>query len=768
MIYLIHDRARVPGAWRILSLSVALACAHVGLAQAQAGAHATLPQVVISATQNNLLADDLPLTADVIEGDKLGEQQTHTLRQALQDLPNVAVRSTPARVGVGAAGNAFARDGNMGINIRGLGGNRVLMTVDGVRMPRSYVSRSAMFDREYLSLELFKRVELIRGPASAQYGGDGMAGVVNFITYDPQDFLKSAEGAAPKAVGGRVGLGWSEDDHGFVETGTVAGKASDQLQWMLTATARQSHALDNMGANAAANNTRTRPDPTDNRDAAVLGKIVWKPDARQRHVFTLEHTQKASDVDMLSSRGADGRTGNTILREYTDLAVKRSRLAWDGRFGVNTDWADHLRVVVSAQQSSSHRVGDSFVQKTTPPIGPVVHRIRDNRYEEETWQLGLQADKVLRSGDWAHRIVYGLDHVRSRISNLYTGQMPVDPAETFPLKRFPDTREANTGVYLQDESVSGDWTVTPGLRVDHFAIDATGQSAYFPQPARSLSGAAVLPKLGVLYRATPVWSVFGQYASGYRAPEPGQLNDRFKLKVGPLNNVVIPNPDLQPERSRGLELGLRGRMEKLQLDLVGFDSRYSNLIDDARLIKQTYTGPLLTENTFQTVNVARARIYGFEFKGGYDWGRVGAGRLRTTFAYGQTRGTDKTTGRPLNSVTPSQLSVGLRYDTAPWSLYADLRHYAAKHHADIDRDAIGNYDDGKKIAQFATPAASTLDVGVQWRVTRAVRLNLALNNLTNRKFWMWPDVYGKAGTDPLLDAYTQPGRNARVSLVVDF
>jgi len=44
------------------------------------------------------------------------------------------------------------------------------MTVDGIRMPRSYVSRSAMFDREYLTLETFKRIELVRGPASAQYG----------------------------------------------------------------------------------------------------------------------------------------------------------------------------------------------------------------------------------------------------------------------------------------------------------------------------------------------------------------------------------------------------------------------------------------------------------------------------------------------------------------------------------------------------------------------------------------------------------------------
>ncbi len=158
---------------RTLPLLVSLAClGMLGAAQAQPGpqAHAALPEVVVSSTQNNLLADDLPLSADVIEGQNLSDQQTRTLRQALQDLPNTSVRSSPTRLAVSAGSAAFARDGNMGINIRGLGGNRVLMTVDGIRMPRSYVSRAAMFDREYLSLELFKRVDVIRGPASAQYG----------------------------------------------------------------------------------------------------------------------------------------------------------------------------------------------------------------------------------------------------------------------------------------------------------------------------------------------------------------------------------------------------------------------------------------------------------------------------------------------------------------------------------------------------------------------------------------------------------------------
>ena len=54
-----------------------------------------------------------------------------------------------------------------------------------------------------------------------------------------------------------------------------------------------------------------------------------------------------------------------------------------------------------------------------------------------------------------------------------------------------------------------------------------------------------------------------------------------------------------------------------------------------------------------------------------------------------------------------------------------------------------------------------------------LRLNFAVHNLTNRKYWNWSDVQGLASnpTPPLLpvvDAYTQPGRHFNASLVAEF
>ena len=753
---------RAVGAWPhcLSALATLTLLAFAGPVAAQTPQANTLGEVLVSGSRHEQLSDDLPLSIDVIDAKTLKDTQARDLREAVRNLPNVSVKRSPARFAVGGTTASAGRDGNVGINIRGLGGNRVLMLVDGIRLPRSYAFRTTTFDREYLSLELLKRVELVRGPASALYGSDGMVGLVNFITNEPADFLKSDAGTAPKTLGGRVAAGWSSDDRGRSLAATVAGQASDSLQWMVTATGARAHALETMGTNNAPDSTRTTANPQHDRSSALLGKLVVTPGAGQRHVVTLEHVEKSSDVDVLSSRtpraaAARPPTG-AIVDEYASRSMQRDRLTWEARYTLLAPVADHLQTVLAVQRADSNQVGTSVRQA-------LALRVRDNSYAENTVQLGLQADKTLRFGPgWTHKLTYGADHVRSSISNLYTGLAPLPP-EVFPLKRFPDTRETTSALYLQAESVYGSWTLTPGLRFDQFALDVTSQAGFYPpaqQPGKSLSGSALSPKFGVLYRATDRWSVFGQYAAGFRAPDAAQVNGYFENMAEQV--VIIPNPDLVPEKSRGVEMGVRARLPRLQLDAAVFASHYSNLIMDTVLIRGT--GTAADPRIFQTLNTDRARIHGFEVKGVYDWGRVAGGRLSTPFSYGQTKGKNRATGQPLNSIEPAQLALGAQFDAGAWSLRADARRHAAKDAADIDNATAVKPPN----TQFTIPAATTLDLALQWRLRKNMRLNLAVNNLNDRKYWLWQDVQGLTAASAVNDAYTQPGRSAHVSLVVDF
>ncbi len=748
---------------RLGGLLVALACLQWSAVQAQADPtpQGALPEIVVSGSRHEQAADDLALSSDVIDARQLSDGQVRSVREALQELPNTSVKLLPSRFSVTGVTSATGRDGNTGINIRGLGGNRVLLLVDGVRLPRSYAFRTTVFDRESLSLELVKRVEVVRGPASALYGSDGMAGLVHFITYEPGDFLKGQDGQPDKAVGGRVAAGYGSDNHGRMLAGTVAGQAGEGLQWMVTASTRRAHELDNRGDVDTPDSRRTRPNPQTDEDNAVLGKIVLTPGAGQRHVFTLEHVERKSGIELLSSRaplpltGTPAQIAGAITGESSERSMQRDRLGWNARFDLDTAWADQVQTTLAFQKSDSRQVGTSVRQA-------LALRIRDNRYDENTWQAGVQAGKLLRTGSWAHQITYGFDHVSSRITNLYDGLNPAPP-EVFPLKRFPDTRETSSALYLQDESIVGDWSFMPGLRIDHFALDVTSQAGFHPparQPGTSLSGSAVSPKFGVLWRATRQWSVFGQYATGFRAPEAGQVNGYFENLAEQV--VILPNGDLKPEKSRGVEFGVRGRLDRLRLDASVFSNRYSNLIMDAALIRGT--GSAADPRVFQAINLERARISGFEVKGRYDWGQVAGGKLATRFAYGRARGTNLDTGAPLNSIDPAQLALGLQYDTAAWGFALDARHHAAKQAKDIDSASAVKAPN----TQFTIASATVLDASVQWRVRKDLRLNLGLHNLTNRKYWLWSDAYGLAAASPTNDAWTQPGRSAHVSVVMDF
>ncbi|MHB1123565.1 MAG: TonB-dependent hemoglobin/transferrin/lactoferrin family receptor [Ramlibacter sp.] len=717
--------------------------------------------MIVSASRQEQFSDDLPVSADVLDADELERGQVHDIRDAARGLPNVSVRHAPARFALTGPANSTGRDGNAGFTIRGLGGNRVLMLVDGVRVPRSYVFGGNAFGRDYLSLDLVKRIEVVRGAASALYGSDGMGGLVNFITWEPADLLPGDAGA-PRRVGGRLAAAWTGDDNGRGAAATVAAQATETAEWLLSASGRRARELDTRGDKDAPDLRRTRPNPQDDRDRALLAKVVLRPAPGHKHVLTGEHVDRRSEVNLLSSRAVLPLTGTTaqqaaaVLDERAWGTMERNRLTWDGRIPLQTRLADSLQVVAGVQEAASRQFGTSDL-KARPD------RERDVRYEERTWHASAQAGKsVALADEQSLQLTYGAEYLRSKITNLYTGINSLPP-EVFPLKRFPDTKESTAALYGQAEWSAGPWTVVPGLRLDRFQLEVLTQAGFFPpakRPARSLSGSAASPKLGVMFRASDTWSVFASAAGGFRAPNANQVNGYYENAAEHV--VVIPNPDLQPEKSRTLEVGLRGRSPRVNVDLALFTGRFSNLIADVVLVSGT--GTAADPKLFQTRNVERASIRGFEAKGRVEAGRVGAGRVGLPFALGTARGVNRTTGQPLNSVDPWQLMAGVDYRTASWDLRLDLRHQAAKKAEDINSAALVKAPN----TQLTVPAATTLDLSGQWRIRKDLRLTAGIVNLTNRKYWLWSDVQGLAAATPAADAYTQPGRHLRVSLVAQF
>jgi hemoglobin/transferrin/lactoferrin receptor protein len=703
-----------------------------------------LPQVVVTGSRGERRLDEVPATIDLIQGEDLDPARVQDIRDLARDLPNVSVRRAPQRFG--AVMGSTGRDGNAGFNIRGLEGNRVLLSVDGVRMPRalsSGVFGSAAFGRDYYDLGLISRVEILRGANSALYGSDGLAGMVAMFTTEPKDLLSDG-----KAFGGRAGVRYDGEARGLGAGVTLAGAASDSLQWLASVQAGRARELDNMGEVDTANSTRTRPNPQRDRELSVLGKAVLTPGGGQRHTLTVERVQKDSEVEVLSGRSPTP-TGTLDLDGTADMT--RTRLSWDGQWKLGVPWADELRAVLAWQGADGREVSTER-RTATPNL-----RERDVAYKERLWQAVIQAERSGQLSDGvASQWIYGLDLTRTAFDNLVTGIAP--PAyESYPLKRFPPTTETTAAVFAQAEFVSEKWSVIPALRYDHFRL-SPNTDALYPLDSTSLSDGALSPKLGVIFRPVEGWSVFGNLASGFRAPAANQVNLYFDNPTGFQPYRAIPNPDLRPERSRTAELGVRGERGGATWEVVAFAGRYKDFIDD--LVNVGGSGTAASPTLFQSVNRSRVNLSGFEFKGKLPL----ASGTNLRFAFGQTRGRDTVTGQPLNSVNPAQLMLGIDHRVGAWTFGATAIHVARKSADDINTVP----EAGGTAGQFATPAYTTLDLNATWRIRPDLRLSGTIRNLTDRKHWEWTNVRGVAASSTVLDAFTSPGRSLSVALVKDF
>lgn len=161
---------------------------------------------------------EAPTPVAVMSSDILKEMSTKTIAQSLTRMPqfssNLSSSSLSSNVGTGTAGENL-------VNLRGLGANRTLVLFDGKRMiPASLGTgvNAGAVDTNVIPSDLIERVEVVTGGASAAYGSDALAGVVNFI------INKNFTGVKSNVEGGSSFLG---DDVNYKATLTAGTTFAD-------------------------------------------------------------------------------------------------------------------------------------------------------------------------------------------------------------------------------------------------------------------------------------------------------------------------------------------------------------------------------------------------------------------------------------------------------------------------------------------------------------------------------------------------------------
>ncbi len=579
-----------PGPGRLLS-TVAIAALIAAPAAAQDGGGTFLGRLVFGAGQQKV-AIDTPQAVTAVEQEDLDREQPATVGEMFRNVPGVQTAGSDRPLGL-----AF--------NIRGIGLTeqtaseaRIAVTVDGV--PKFYEQyRLGSFFSEP---ELYKRVEVLRGPASATlYGSGAIGGAINFTTKDAGDFLPDGKNNAVRL---KFGLD-SNGEGGFV-SGIYATRTSAGSEFLAALGYRENDDF-------KAGEDLVVPG-SESRSASALLKGTFRLGGNQTVRLSWQRFESDTDRAALAQTGGSTNTGfsntlNTfgyVKRDVTDDTVA---VSWDAV--TDSDWLNP-RVQLSwsntavSQRDAVNLDGEPQACSPTPSNNNV---FCDVDYAYRTLSLKAENTATVTGAGWDAWLTFGLQaSTQKRVAE-----------SAGPLNFHPQGRDNKVGLYAQAEIEVGDrLTIIPGARVD-FARRRPGEGV---QGGSSVSDTATALTLAAMYRVTDDFSVFGSVARTQRLPTLDELYSWSATKP--------PAVDLDKETAIAVELGVAYSRQdvfrsgdSLQIKATAFKNRINDFIT---------TTPNVADAAF-FFNAEDANFWGAEIEAGYE-----TERFFTRLAYSNVRG----------------------------------------------------------------------------------------------------------------------------------
>lgn len=726
---------------RILLLAVMLSCPVMG--QTDTGNPSDdvsrdqieLDPLVVVASKSPRPLSKIAAQVTVIDGEDIRQGMAGDLDGMLKYEPGLEMETAGTRFGATS------------INIRGIGGNRVAVEIDGIPVRDGFVIGSfSNGGRALVEPDRIKRVEVLHGPASVMYGSDALGGVVAISTWDPSDLLAGNaksfwlglsggyQGANDSWFGSGVAA-WGEGAHGFLAASTY----------------RKGHELDNHAPAGIPN------DPQDWDSTDYMFRYTYDTSAGNRFRISAERTEREVRSEINSQLGYGRRFRNTteLLGDDRD---KSRRLSADYEFS-SPGWQQGVVRVFNV----IHETDQLTLEERARAVNPVKLE-RRFFYEQDLLGVELNLSRETQWGSSTHRIGLGAEWLRTGITEMRDGLQTslIDGSSTniilgeeMPVRDFPISRTGETGLFIQDEIAlaNGRWEIIPALRWDRYQLDPRPDSIWLEDHPDTevvpVSESQFTPRLGVLYHAGTAWTLYGQYSRGFRAPPFADAN--IGLDIPLFGFRAIPNPDLKSETSNGFELGIRRLPGGSRFSLAGFLSDYDDFIESRVLIgRDPETGDLI----FQSRNINQARIYGIDIRYDQDlgeWSESLRGWMLNTAAY-WAKGENRDTGQALNSIAPPQAVIGLSWVSASnrWDFAATGTFTDSKQESDIDAT------DGER---FATPSWGIVDLTAGWRPNQRIELRAGIFNITDKKYWRWLDVANMESSNPMITLLSRPGRS---------
>ncbi|ABV38242.1 TonB-dependent receptor, putative [Shewanella sediminis HAW-EB3] len=642
------------------------------------------------------------------------------------------------------------------VTIRGIGGNRVMMVKDGVRVNNQYASPlgpgAEGTGRGLTEVQSLKQVEVVKAAASTMYGSDALGGVVVMRTKDASDYLMGDE-TYLSVNGGYSGIN-NEYSAGFTAANSVGN-----FENLLTYQRREGEETQNY--------QQDLPDSDLVQDSILL---------KSKYHFN-DHTSLQLSVDYLEQkleRWEPMFDDSSALTEQID--TRRDTQVLNGALQLRSDKPsalhDNLTVVMyyGATKQNEDRDYYSFdgnKQSTND-------RNREYIFEDERLGINSTFNKYIGEESYGHNITYGMDLELSSMlrHRTYAEQDSGEWLVSHPFT-FADTDSQRIGVFAQDDIklLDGKLNLIAGIRFDNFENTpdkSTLTSEQDPANFDAMSESFWSPKLGLIYHITDDVSVYGQYTYGYKMPTPDQKWGELVINEPgmPMEVLLKPNYDLESEQSNTFEAGVRGSHNDTSYELTLFYSQVKDYIDWQFLGMEMFPQMNLQYGYF---NREEVKLYGFEAQVN-QW--IGDSlELWGNLSY--THGEDEN-GDYLNSVSPMRGTLGANYYTELAGMEADVAtvvRFADQMDRTTDLDIFPGMDTFNSV--YNTPGYAVVDLTFGLRLNDSWKLRTGVYNLFDKEYIDYADVAGQSKY--LLNSlgtpdtnFTQPGRYFNVSVNYQF
>lgn len=666
-----------------------------------------LDEMVVSATRSEKKLLDTAASVSVITDKDLNKMHINNLDEAFVKIPGVYVGR------LSGIGSTTSQTVMRGVNAA----NSVAVLVDGVQVNDSYngsVTWSA------IPVDMVKRVEVLRGPASVLYGGNALAGVINIITKDVDK----------TSVNLKLSYGSNNTQNHSLY---VAGKASDKLDFNVNYEKKKTDGYITdpvlspkavFGAETTTTNTGAKRWIIGNKgkrqwDENTVG-VGFKYHFDESKSLALDFTKNEYEYsysaptsyfgdDIIKKAGTYFSTPGEKASNKYNMTYNDSENGWKAVVGYSDQYKQHDTSISKATDSSKPNTRFSFDLQKNQTISANNNAV-----------FGLNYRK-----DEMDAIVYKLADKFNSDSKIAVDSMASGTNKSF-------------SAYVMDEHKFSDrWTATAGLRYDKWSTDGR---ILLPNKTEAINYDESTydnwsPSLSVMYKPEADSSVYLSWGKAFEAPS---LYRMYSSSYS--SNVYnIANPNLKPQKAETFELGYKKDLNnKSAIGVSVYDTKYKGLLYKNSL------GVVDGMNATCYQNAGEAEAKGFELELNHNFDDKWSAFLNYTYQNPVIKKALKATEKDkyVTAIPKEVFRAGVTYSDDKWSgmLTGEYisKRFSKTDNSDTVNGVYGSYD-----------PYFIMNMDISYSFNKNYTLTASVNNILDRDFFNY---------------YYQPGRTYSVEL----